>query len=115
MTRRLKTQKSAPRLVHTLPTGPEMQSQLKQAGIPAQKVVRRRDTGHYIADFFVPGMSDPVKSSAVWARSIEQHLGLTVINISDTVAAWRADKPIIWASVTFTISQADRPEPPRAA
>lgn len=105
MTRALKITPLAPL------TGPEMQAYLKSAGIEAQKVVRRRDTGYYVADFFIPGMDAAVQPSAAWAERIRQRLdGLTIVNMSDTIASWRAEKPIIWASVTFAFSQPQQPE-----
>lgn len=91
-------------------SGPQMQQFMKEQGINAQKVVRRRTTGHYVADFFVPGMSTPVDSSRQWARTMQQRInGLRVVDTSDTVAGWRSDTPIIWASVTFAFDSRERP------
>jgi len=97
---------------HIPPTGPAMQECMEQVGIHAQKVVRQRDTGHYIADFYVPGMQTPIPPSDNWATVMQQRLaGLTVIDTSDTVAGWRSDKPVIWASVTFVLDQTELPQP----
>lgn len=94
------------------PTGPAMQECLKEVGIYAQKVIRHRDTGHYVADFYVPGMQTPIQPSENWASMIQQRLaGLTIIDTSDTVAGWRSDKPVIWASVTFTLDRPELPQP----
>jgi hypothetical protein len=98
--------------ITTTPTGPDMQVRLRQVGIEAQKVVRQRETGFYIADFYVPGMEMPIRPSQDWAYIIQQRLpDLTVIDTSDTVAGWRSDKPVIWASVTFVMRPSDLPRP----
>jgi hypothetical protein len=92
------------------PSGPAMQERLHEVGIEARRVVRRRDTGHYIADFFIPGMQTPIDPSKEWARKMEQRLvGLRVLKMDDTLADWRADKPVIWASVTFAVDTGDLP------
>jgi hypothetical protein len=91
-------------------SGPQMQQLMQDMGINAQKVVRSRASGHYVADFFVPGMSVPVDSSRQWARTMQQRInGLKVIETNDTVAGWRSDNPIIWATVTFAFDQRERP------
>ncbi|MDX1992182.1 MAG: hypothetical protein SF029_07325 [bacterium] len=94
------------------PSGPAMQERLKLVGIHAQKVVRHRDTGLYVADFFVPGMETPIRPSQDWAGLMEERLvGLTIISMNDTVADWRSDRPVIWASVTFRIHKSELPQP----
>jgi len=80
-----------------------MFSYLQSAGIDVQKVERKRSTGHYIADFYVPEMRDPVPPASTWARAIAQ-AGLRVLGTADTVADWRPDQPVICATVTFTLA-----------
>jgi hypothetical protein len=81
-----------------------MQALLRAVGIDAQKVTRRRHSGHYVADFFVPNLQEPVNPSNFWAENISQRVdGLKIIEHEDTVADWRAGQPVIWASVTFAL------------
>lgn len=86
--------------------GREMQTRLERSGIRAQKVVRRRFTGHYTAEFFVPNLETAVPSAREWARRIAHGLGgaVEIVEVRDTHADWRPGKPIIAASVTFTIN-----------
>ena len=86
-------------------TGKAMQKLLHEAGIEAQKVVRKRQSGYYTADFFVPDMQEGIASSAVWASQITQQFAgrVTIIAAHDMVASWRPGKPIICATVIFAI------------
>lgn len=84
------------------PSGPVMYRRLKKAGIPVQKVVRRMDTGDYIAEAYHPGMEQPVESSFSIASQIQAMIdGVRVISCNDKIAEWRDGQPVIWASVTF--------------
>lgn len=86
--------------------GREMQTRLERSGIRAQKVVKRRFTGHYTAEFYVPNLEAAVPAAREWARRIEQGLGgaIEIIEVRDTRADWRPGKPIIAASVTFAVN-----------
>lgn len=79
-----------------------MLAYLQSAGIAAQKVVCRRRNGHYVADFYVPEMQEPVRPAGEWAQVIARH-GLEIIDTADTIAGWRPDRPVICATVTFVV------------
>ncbi|GEM_PF-2277409 len=75
---------------------------LQQAGIPIKKVVRRIESGDYIAEAYHPGMQDPVESSFTIASQMQAVMdGIRVISCNDKIAEWRDGQPVIWASVTF--------------
>lgn len=75
---------------------------LVSLGVPAQKIVRKQDTGDYVADFFVPEMSEPIAPATEWAQRIREALpSVKIINTHDTIAAWRPGKPVIYATVIF--------------
>ena len=79
---------------------------LVASGIEAQKVVRKRETGDYIADFFVPDMKDPIASSKEWAWRIRQILpDAAIVDTHDTVAGWRPGQPVIHATVIFRLPE----------
>ncbi len=83
-------------------SGPAMRDRLLHAGIEVQQVTRRMDSGHYVAEFYTPGMEQPIESSQSYAQRLRQKVnGLQIINCDDTIADWREGKPIIWATVTF--------------
>ena len=85
-------------------TGRALQRHLATLGIAAQKLVRKRETGDYVAEFFVPGMKDPVEPSRVWAKRIRTMLPqATIISTQDTIASWRPDTPVIFATVIFQL------------
>ena len=84
------------------PSGPVMCRRLQKAGVPIQKVVRRLETGDYIAEAYHPGMEHPVDSAFAIAnqiQSVEEHV--RIVSCSDKIAEWRDGQPVIWASVTF--------------
>jgi hypothetical protein len=87
------------------PDGREVALRLQSVGIPVQKVVRKRLSGHYTAEFFVPDMQAEVAAAAVWASAIQRyfHDEVTIINTHDTTAAWRPGNPVICAVVTFAL------------
>lgn len=87
--------------------GREMQSRLERSGIRAQKVVKRRFTGHYTAEFYVPNLESAVAPAQEWASRIKNALGNAayIVEQRDTRADWRDGKPIIAASVTFAIKE----------
>jgi hypothetical protein len=80
-----------------------MQSVLRHAGIPAQKVTRKRRSGHYIANFYTPEMGVAVPSSREWERRLVASFPnqVEIVDRHDTVATWRQGTPTISASVTF--------------
>ena len=89
-------------------TGRAMQRHLETCGIAAQKIVRKRDTGVYVAEFFVPEMSAEIDSSKVWAKRIRASLPqATIIDTHDTIASWRDDNPVIFATVIFQLQDED--------
>lgn len=84
------------------PSGPMMCRHLQNAGIPVRKVVRRIDSGDYVAEVYNPGMNDAVESSFIIANQIQSRItGARVISCNDKIAEWRDGQPVIWASVTF--------------
>lgn len=86
-------------------TGRAMCRHLVSLGIDVQKVVRKRETGDYVADFFVPQMQNPIAPAREWARQIRRVLpSASIIDTHDTVASWRAGEPVIYATVAFRYS-----------
>jgi hypothetical protein len=85
--------------------GREMQQRLEYAGIHAQKVVRKRESGYYTADFYEPNMQSSIPPAQVFARQIQQRFPgkVAIIQTRDTRADWRPGSPVILASVTFDI------------
>lgn len=85
-------------------SGRAMRQHMALLGIPAQKVVRKRQTGDYVADFFVPDMTQPVLAAEEWAQQIRSRLpDSRVISTHNTVADWRPGAPVIQATVIFTM------------
>jgi len=79
-----------------------MRRHLETRGVCAQKIVRRRDTGDYVADFYVPEMNDPIEPSKIWAGRIRRTLeDVTIVTMHDTIASWRPGHPVIYATVIF--------------
>jgi hypothetical protein len=58
-----------------------------------------------VADFYEPNLQQPVPPAQSWARLLEQRLGgrVRVLHLNDTRADWRPGRPVIAASVTFTL------------
>jgi hypothetical protein len=81
-----------------------MQRRLETLGIPVQKVVRKRETGAYLADFYVPEMREAIPPAAVWARRLGDALpDIRIVDTHDTVANWRPGQPVIYATVAFHV------------
>lgn len=79
---------------------------LVSLGIPAQKVIRKQDTGDYVADFFVPTMSEAIKPAKEWAELIKVEMpSVRIIDTHDTIAVWRPEKPVIYATVIFQLPE----------
>lgn len=87
-------------------SGRAMCRHLVSLGVPAQKIVRKQETGDYVADFFVPEMTEPVASGKVWAERIKAVMPhVRIIDTHDTIAAWRPGQPVIYATVIFHIPE----------
>jgi hypothetical protein len=83
-------------------TGPQLRQYLQQFDIDPQIVVCERDSGQYIADWYVPEMKAPVWPAEVYADMLRAVLpGVRIVNTIDTIAAWRDDQPVINAMVRF--------------
>ena len=84
------------------PSSSVMCRRLQKAGIPIQKVVRRFESGDYIAEAYHPGMEHPVESAFAIANQIQAVVNdVRIVSCSDKIAEWRDGQPVIWASVTF--------------
>jgi len=89
-------------------SGRELRRHLVALGVAAQKVVRKRDTGDYVADFFVPEMDNPIPSARQWAEDIQAVLpDVHILDTHDTIADWRIGQPVIYATVVFRWQQPD--------
>ncbi len=78
---------------------------LISAGVAAQKVVRKRETGDYVADFFIPDMDEEIPPADVWAKQIQRVLpDALILDTHNTIAAWRTGQPVIYATVIFKYS-----------
>jgi len=84
-------------------SGRAMQLVLHRAGIEAQKVTRKRQSGYYVADFYAPEMNQSIPKAHVWEQRLKSTFPgqLEVIDRHDTVATWRQGAPTISASVIF--------------
>ena len=77
---------------------------LVSLGVPAQKIVRKQETGDYVADFFVPEMAEPVAPAKEWAERIKAAMpSARIIDTHDTIASWRSGQPVIYATVIFQL------------
>jgi len=87
------------------PSGSVLCRRLQKAGIPVKKVVRRIDSGDYIAEVYHPGMQEPVESSFTLASQMQSVIdNIRVVSCNDKIAEWRDGQPVIWASVTFKMT-----------
>lgn len=85
-------------------SGCAMRRHLETLGVVAQKIVRKRETGDYVAEFFVPEMAVAIPPADEWAERILDALpDAKIINTHDTIAAWRPAKPVIYATVIFQL------------
>lgn len=83
-----------------------MQRHLTTLGIAAQKVVRKRESGDYVAEFFIPDMNTPVAPAQDWAQRIRTALPQAIIvDVHDTIANWRPGQPVIYATVIFRLRE----------
>ena len=95
---------------HAYPSGrqPSQRKQilaaLRSRGIEARDVTRNRKTGIYAIKFGAPNVtnfhSKGTDSASVWARRIlERFEGVEVIDTYDSVADWRPQNPVLFATV----------------
>lgn len=88
---------------------------LRARGIEADNVTRNRRTGVYTVKFAAPNMSNfyarGTDSARVWAQRIEDCFDdVEIIDTYDSVAEWRPQQPILFATVFLRVI-----ERPRAA
>lgn len=89
-------------------SGRAMCRHLTSLGVPAQKIVREIETGDYVADFFVPELSEAIAPAKEWAKRIQESLpSARIINTHDTIAAWRPGMPVIYATVIFQLVESE--------
>jgi len=87
-------------------SGQAMRRHLGSLGLYAQKIVRKKGTGYYVADFYVPEMAEAIPCAQSWAQHIQALLpGAEVIATQDTVADWRPGQPVIYATVVFRLCE----------
>lgn len=87
-------------------SGRAMCRHLVSLGISAQKIIHVQATGEYIAEFFVPEMSEPVAPAATWAKRILEVLPQArIVDTHDTCAVWRPHQPVIYCTVIFQIPE----------
>lgn len=85
-------------------SGRAMCRHLFSLGVAAQKVVRKQDTGYYIAEFFVPGMTEATVGARTWATRIRDVLpSARIVSVDDLIADWRPQQPVICATVVFQL------------
>lgn len=89
-------------------SGRAMCRHLVNLGVPAQKVVRKQETGDYVSDFFTDEFTEPVAPAKEWAKRIQEVLpSAKIIDTHDTIAAWRPGQPVIYATVIFQLESVD--------
>jgi hypothetical protein len=82
----------------------EMLSALRARGIDAGSVRRNRRTGVYAVRFSAPEVTnfygDGTDSAQLWARRIQNSFdGVEIVDTYDTVADWRPQRPVLFATV----------------
>lgn len=94
-TRTLTTRKAA--------QGKQLLAMLRNAGICAQEVTRNRRTGVYSVRFGSPNVTsfyaegtDPART---WADRITDRFYVEIVDCYDSVAEWRPNKPVLFATV----------------
>jgi len=104
---------SNPQPVRERLQGKRLLSALRARGIEADNVTRNRRTGVYTVKFTTPNVTnfyskgtDPAR---VWARRIEECFDdVQIIDTYDSIAEWRPQKPVLFATVFLRIIE--RPE-----
>jgi hypothetical protein len=84
--------------------GKQILAVLRARGIDARDVTRNRRTGIYEVKFGAPNVtsftSKGTDSAHVWARRIlDRFDGVEVVDTYDTVADWRPQQPVLFATV----------------
>jgi hypothetical protein len=88
--------------------GKRLLSALRAKGIEANNVTRNRRTGVYTIKFAAPNMSNfysrGTLPARVWAQRIEEcFTDVETIDTYDSVAEWRPQRPILFATVFIRI------------
>ena len=88
--------------------GNRLRKRLERLGIYASKVTQSRSTGQYAVKFSDPQQADfyskGTDSAVVWAARIQAALRAAVIGAKhDSVADWRPNKPVLFATVFVTL------------
>lgn len=78
--------------------------QLRVQGIAAKKVKHNRSNDTYAVQFGAPEVArfecEGTDPAIVWARRIQDRFeGVEIIDTYDTVAEWRPQKPVLFATV----------------
>lgn len=85
-------------------SGRALHRQLESLGIAAQKVVRKQETGDYVADFYQPEMNSETAPAKEWAKQIKKTFPQAqIVGTHDTIASWRPGNPVIYATVIFQL------------
>lgn len=88
--------------------GKRLLSTLRAKGIEADNVTRTRRTGVYMIEFAALNMSNFYAAGTlparVWAQRIEEcFTDVEIIDTYDSVAEWRPQRPILFATVFIRI------------
>jgi hypothetical protein len=88
--------------------GKRLLSTLRARGIEADNVTRNRRTGVYTVKFAAPNMNNfysrGTDSARVWAERIEACFDdVEIIDTYDSVAEWRPQQPILFATVFLRV------------
>lgn len=88
--------------------GKRLLSTLRARGIEADNVTRNRRTGVYTVKFTAPNMNNfysrGTDSARVWAERIEACFDdVEIIDTYDSVAEWRPQQPILFATVFLRV------------
>jgi len=97
-------------------TGPAMLKMLAELDIPARRVTRRRKTGEYVADFFIPPDFDEtitqkhaVLPAPVYASMVRERLpGAQITGVGEWKTDWRinpAEQVRYEVFVAFTVPE----------
>ena len=88
--------------------GKRLLTTLRARGIEADNVTRNRRTGVYTVKFTAPNMNNfysrGTDSARVWAQRIEECFDdVEIIDTYDSVAEWRPQQPILFATVFLRV------------
>lgn len=89
--------------------GKHLLSALREHGIEVDNVVRNRRTGVYTVKFASPNLSNfyskGTDSARVWAERIEAAFSdVEIIETYDSVAEWRPQQPVLFATVFMRVA-----------